>query len=37
MNVAHVVVVACVAGGIVFVRDCMREELDSRGLARTAS
>ena len=37
MNVAHVVGVACVTGGIVFVRDCVREELDSRGFARTAS
>ena len=37
MNVAYVVVVACVAGGIVFVRDCMLEELDSPGFARTAS
>ena len=37
MNVAHVVAVACVAGGIVFVRDCAREQLDSRGFACTAS
>ena len=37
MNVAHLVGVACVAGEIVFVRDCVREALDSRGFARTAS
>ena len=37
MHVAHVVGVACVAGEIVFVRDCVRQVLDSRGFARTAS
>ena len=37
MNVTHVVGVACVAGEIVFVRDCVREALDSRGFALTAS
>ena len=37
MHVAHVVGVACVAGEIVFVRDCVRQVLDSRGFARTGS
>ena len=36
MNVAHVVGVACVASGIVFVRDYVREVLDSRGFTRKA-
>ena len=37
MNVAHVVGVACVAGEIVFVRDCVREALGSRDFALTTS
>ena len=37
MNVAHVVGVAWVAGGILIGRDCVWEELDSRGFAGMAS